>query len=353
VRVRRGALVVVTAVATALATVSGAVAGPPPEPSPPPAATLEGDLQATLTGTAAEILQWINIRRAELGAPPLREDAALTQFAQAWAEHSARIGELAPNPSFPSGLPDGYMGAAEFSSYTGFGVYWYMLLRDLQWQAPVSMAPGYTHVGIGFSRRNASDYSGTLYLVVTKYRFRDVGPAEPFFADIEWMGANSISLGNADGTFWPSSAITRGALAAFLYRVNHPGADPNPPCTGVDRRFSDVPITNQFCGAIEWLATSGITSGFPDGTFRPEEPISREAMAAFLYRDVVGEREPACTPGARRFSDVGADNPFCSAIEWLATSRITTGWPDGTFRPAASIQRQAVAAFFHRLASLA
>ncbi|MEO6351068.1 MAG: S-layer homology domain-containing protein [Candidatus Limnocylindrales bacterium] len=49
-------------------------------------------------------------------------------------------------------------------------------------------------------------------------------------------------------------------------------------------RFSDVPDSNAFHNDIDWLADYGITTGFPDGTYRPGQPVARQAMAAFMHR---------------------------------------------------------------------
>ena len=69
-------------------------------------------------------------------------------------------------------------------------------------------------------------------------------------------------------------------MAAFLHR--YAGVtDYTAPATSP---FSDVPTGHPFYTEIAWLAEQGITTGFPDGTFRPGQSITREAMAAFLYR---------------------------------------------------------------------
>jgi len=114
--------------------------------------------------------------------------------------------------------------------------------------------------------------------------------------------------------------------------------------------FTDVPASHPFCGEIAWLASTGITTGWPDGTFRPSQAVTREAMAAFLYRFDHGPgRAPACTYSP--FGDVLASHPFCGEIAWMAEQGISTGWVDGTFRPSLTIERQAMAAFLHRFAT--
>ena len=172
--------------------------------------------------------------------------------------------------------------------------------------------------------------------------FTDVPTGAPFYADIEWLAGAGITTGYADGTFHPSANVERQAMAAFLYRF---AGTPEftPPATP---SFTDVPTSSPFFLEIEWLASTGITTGWPDGTFRPMAPVERQAMAAFLYRFA---GEPAFTPPATAtFTDVPVGAPFFLEIEWLSSTGITTGWPDHTFRPLANVQRQAMAAFLHR-----
>ena len=113
-----------------------------------------------------------------------------------------------------------------------------------------------------------------------------------------------------------------------------------------DARFKDVPADNQFYTEINWLAQRQITLGYPDGTFRPGENVERGAMAAFFYRL---NGSPQFTPPTKpTFSDVPTNHPFYKEIEWMAARGITTGYGDGTFRPAASVNRDAMAAFLYR-----
>jgi Zn-dependent metalloprotease len=176
--------------------------------------------------------------------------------------------------------------------------------------------------------------------------FTDVNPSNVFCEDIEWLAAEGITTGYPDGSFKPGASIQRQALAAYLYRyAGSPNGD-DPTCSSAP--FSDVPTSNTFCGEIKWLVDEGITTGYPDGTFRPGAAIQRQAMAAYLYRfdGSPNGDDPTCSSAP--FSDVPPSNTFCGEIKWLADNDITTGYPDGTFRPTISIQRQAMAAYLHR-----
>jgi hypothetical protein len=75
--------------------------------------------------------------------------------------------------------------------------------------------------------------------------------------------------------------MSRQAMAAFLFRLDNPGTT-QPNCSTPP--FPDVPATSTFCGAIAWLKTQQASAGYPDGGFHPAAAMSRQAMAAFLYR---------------------------------------------------------------------
>lgn len=114
----------------------------------------------------------------------------------------------------------------------------------------------------------------------------------------------------------------------------------------LDPRFVDVQPDNMFYKEINWLATRGITNGWSDSTFRPADSVERGAMAAFFYRMAGSPQYTA--PSTSRFSDVATDHPFYKEISWLAEQNITTGWDNGTFRPSNPIARDAMAAFLYR-----
>ncbi len=161
----------------------------------------------------------------------------------------------------------------------------------------------------------------------------------PFTKQIGWLVGEGITQGFPDDTFRPTTAVTRQAAAAFLYRLAG-----EPPVSG-NNAFSDVPQNHAFRDAITWAAREGITQGWPDGTFRPREPVSRQAAMAFLHRYA---QTPSAS-GAPSFSDVGDNHDFRDAIAWGAAAGITQGYDDGSFRPTREVTRQAMAVFLHEL----
>lgn len=173
---------------------------------------------------------------------------------------------------------------------------------------------------------------------LTNVSYNDIA-GNLFENDIIKLGEKSITTGYHDGGFHPLESIERGAMAAYLYRLAGSPEFEAP----AESPFSDVPTTHPFYKEIAWLKATGITTGWEDGTFRPEESINREAMAAFFYR-------AAGSPEVRQkatFTDVSG-NPFAKEISWFQFSKLSTGWPDSTFRPHDSVKRDAMAAYMMR-----
>jgi hypothetical protein len=194
-----------------------------------------------------------------------------------------------------------------------------------------------------FAGLNATNASHVFRFTCDIPSFKDVPASHPFFDEVEWLAGSGIAGGYPDGSFKPNSAVSRQAMAAFLYRMS---GSPSftPPVTPT---FTDVPTSHAFYFEIEWLADSGIAGGFPDGTFKPTASVSRQAMGAFLYR-MAGS--PAFTPpGSPSFEDVPLDHTFSLEIEWLSAEEIAGGFADGGYHPGAAVSRQAMAAFLFRL----
>lgn len=177
--------------------------------------------------------------------------------------------------------------------------------------------------------------------------FGDVPQGSLYYREISWAATAGITTGYDDQTFRPLEPINRDAMAAFLYRF-HGSPEFTPPVTSP---FTDVSPSDKFYKEITWLARMGITRGWPDGTYRPLEPVNRDAMAAFLYRTVDHARfiPPTTSP----FTDVQTSDPFYVEITFLSATGVATGWPDGTFKPLVPVNRDAMGAFLFRLNPMA
>ncbi|MHA7281702.1 GH25 family lysozyme [Arthrobacter sp. TMS2-4] len=190
--------------------------------------------------------------------------------------------------------------------------------------------------------------------VIAPTPFRDVAASHVFAKEITWMSTSGISGGwaAAGGTkeYRPSVAVSRDVMAAFLYRMAGSPAFTAPKTSP----FTDVTPQATFYKEISWMAASGISTGWaaPGGKkeYRPHVAVSRDVMAAFLYR-MAGS--PAFTaPTTSSFADVIPQTTFYKEMSWMAASEISGGWAVGgtkEYRPHIPVTRDVMAAFLYRL----
>ncbi len=194
---------------------------------------------------------------------------------------------------------------------------------------------------LGDETYGVSDSDPLALTVIPDPTFSDVSKSHTFYSDIKWLFRNGIAGGYDDGTFQPGSPVTRQAVASFIYKFAGSPAFTAP----ATPTFSDVPTTHRFYTEIEWLAQSGIAGGYADGTFKPSGVVSRQAVASFLYKFA---GSPAYTPASPSFTDLPSDHQFHTAVEWLASKSVISGYGDGTFKPGNAVTRQAAASFLHK-----
>ena len=107
-------------------------------------------------------------------------------------------------------------------------------------------------------------------------------------------------------------------MAAFFYRLAGSPAY-TPPAVSP---FTDVTPATPFYAEMAWMHDEGIATGFPDGSYRPWEPVNRDAMAAFMYRFA---NSPTFTaPGTSPFTDVATTDQFYLELTWLRSTGIST-----------------------------
>lgn len=167
--------------------------------------------------------------------------------------------------------------------------------------------------------------------------FSDNQPGASTFEPVRWMQCEGITHGYADGTYRTARHVSRGESLAFIYRY----LDAEPAATDA---FPDVPSAHAHAEPISWGEAEKITTGYADGTFRPEREVTRGEFASFLYRAV----DPEQAGSAPQFADVPATSAHHDAIAWLAAEEISQGYSDGTFRPRQHITRGEAAILLHR-----
>lgn len=144
--------------------------------------------------------------------------------------------------------------------------------------------------------------------------------------------------GFTDGSFGPDRQMTRGQAAQMFYNLLLVTDVP------VTTAFTDVPDDMWCATAVNTLASLGIIQGFSDGTFRPDQNITRAQFAVIAMRFT--NETPA---GTIRFSDVDEDDWFYTQVTGAAQYGWIGGFSDGTFRPYDSITRAQVTAIVNRM----
>jgi len=204
----------------------------------------------------------------------------------------------------------------------------------------------------------ASAGGGNVIRIPTGCNFSDVPESSPFHTDICGLTSAGFINGYQDGTFRPTTPVSRQAFAAFLGRIHGYTGQCATSAFSAHSRFSDVPDSSPFCAAINGLATEGVIQGYADSTFKPTNQASRQALAAYLWRDyqfqqgdgsaVTGDAPQTNTT----FPDVPKSNVFSGDIQFGVDKNLINGYQDGQFKPAAVTTRQAAAAFLSRLGQL-
>ncbi|MBW4095986.1 MAG: S-layer homology domain-containing protein [Acidobacteria bacterium] len=212
----------------------------------------------------------------------------------AWQTNSSfvTVGGIRINMNWENGANAGVtIVAPAFNDLAGSG-----FQTDITWMKAQNLTTGYPdgsfHPFDSMSREAMAAFMYRLagspaYTPPTTSPFSDVATASVFYKEITWMNSVGLTTGYADGTFRPGAGMARDAMAAFLFRYasvqcHIPAAETFPMPDSA--RFTDVAPAAMFYREVGWLANAGISTGYPDNTFKPTDLITREAVAAFIHR---------------------------------------------------------------------
>ena len=167
--------------------------------------------------------------------------------------------------------------------------------------------------------------------------FKDVPAGHTFNKEIEYLSGKNIITGFKDGTFKPDQKVTRGGAAMLIGKMLK--------LDGTQRKtnFSDVPASSAASGYIQAAVDKGIIQGYSNGTFKPNDYVTRGQVAILLSR-ALGLSERA-TIG---YKDVGASSSAYAAIGKVVAAKITSGYNDNTYRPNVVVTRGQLSAFMAR-----
>jgi len=182
--------------------------------------------------------------------------------------------------------------------------------------------------------------TNSIYAVVSfDYSFADIAGhwSQPY---VESLANKLIVEGYEDGAFGPNRSITRAEFATLIVRALGLNGKIAP-----DAPFSDVSTSDWYEGAVALAADAGIVNGYEDGTFRPNQVISREELAAMVVRaSAYAGTELSATTNERSalLSNFADANGIVWAHEELAAAvaaGIVTGYEDGTIRASSNSTR--------------
>lgn len=179
--------------------------------------------------------------------------------------------------------------------------------------------------------------------------FTDVGEGDWFYKYVDYVAKKGFFLGTSETTYEPETAMTRAMFVTVLARVEKVKVDDS------KSAFSDVPENEWYTGSVAWAAKNKIVLGYEDGTFRPDQSITREEMCALMDRYVEFHSKKngvthKLVKKPATFSDIDTASGYAKGyITTCAKRGLVEGCGDGTFRPLKTATRAEVAAVIYRL----
>ena len=179
----------------------------------------------------------------------------------------------------------------------------------------------------------------TAFAAVEDTGFADVDADDWYAEAVEYVRDHGIMNGTTATTFNPDGTTSRGQIAAILYR-----ASGSPEVSG-GTAFTDVADAAYYADAVRWASAHGVVTGYGDGTFRPNNPITRQQLAAILWR-YAGSPAPE---GGADYADEDTISAYAStAVDWARDTGIISGRDGNRFDPNGRAARAQAAVILHR-----
>ena len=173
--------------------------------------------------------------------------------------------------------------------------------------------------------------------------FIDVKEGDWFYEAVQFVVSSGMMNGTGNNSFQPGINLSRSMIATILWRLEDAP-------TGDSARFTDVPNGQWYTDAVNWAAANDLVNGYGNSTFGPEDDITREQMAAILYRyaqfkgyDHAVQGDLSCFTDGGQTSDWARD-----AVVWAVDKGLLTGKGGGLLDPKGTATRAEVAAILMR-----
>ena len=174
--------------------------------------------------------------------------------------------------------------------------------------------------------------------------FTDVSEKDWFYGDVMFVYENGLMLGTSKTLFSPHGTATRGMMATILWRME------GSPVPKGKNSFTDVEAGKWYADAITWTAENSIFAGYGKDKFGPDDPITREQLAAIFYRYTDYKGYDLTVKGnLDKFKDADKITDYAkTAMQWAVGSGLVKGKSGNLLDPQGTATRAEIAAMLHR-----
>lgn len=177
--------------------------------------------------------------------------------------------------------------------------------------------------------------------------FSDVSSADWFYDDVFHVCSNGLMDGVSETAFNPNGTVTRAMAVTIIYRL---AGEPDMPEADWGYPYADVDADSWYAVPVYWARMNDIVNGTGENTFSPDDPVTREQLAAMLYRYAeFSGAELGNEGGKGMFDDEGSVSAWAKdAIGWAVERGILTGTAERTLSPQGQATRAQLAAMLVR-----
>ena len=174
--------------------------------------------------------------------------------------------------------------------------------------------------------------------------FTDISEKDWFYGDVMFVYENGLMLGTSKTLFSPHGTVMRGMMATILWRME------GSPVPKGKNSFTDVEAGKWYADAITWTTENGIFAGYGKDKFCPDDPITREQLAAIFYRYADYKGYDLTVKGdLDKFKDADKITDYAkTAMQWAVGSGLVKGKSGNLLDPQGTATRAEIAAMLHR-----
>ena len=174
--------------------------------------------------------------------------------------------------------------------------------------------------------------------------FTDISEKDWFYGDVMFVYENGLMLGTSKTLFSPHGTVMRGMMATILWRME------GSPVPKGKNSFTDVEAGKWYADAITWTAENGIFAGYGKDKFGPDDPITREQLAAIFYRYADYKGYDLTVKGdLDKFKDADKITDYAkTAMQWAVGNGLVKGKSSNLLDPQGTATRAEIAAMLHR-----